>query len=60
MKLFCQESSKDGDLSLEKTRTAASGRGMGLRDDGNEVLIWKANDRPVGAPFKFNTFLLSR
>ncbi len=41
---FCQDKSSKIWLLVEKTRTAASA-GNGPMDDGNEVLIWKANDR---------------
>lgn len=54
---FAKKVVKDGDLSLEKTRTAASA-GNGPTDDGTKFLIWKANDRPE-EPFNLTPFAIT-
>ncbi|CAI4321224.1 BDC_1c_G0008680.mRNA.1.CDS.1 [Saccharomyces cerevisiae] len=55
--IFAKKVVKDGDLSLEKTRTAASA-GNGPTDDGTKFLIWKANDRPE-EPFNLTPFAIT-
>ncbi|CAI4058377.1 hypothetical protein N7582_001092 [Saccharomyces uvarum] len=55
--VFAKKVVKDSDLSLEKTKTAASS-GNGPTNDGTKFLIWKANDRPE-EPFNLTPFAIT-
>ncbi|CAI4037876.1 hypothetical protein SMKI_04G2120 [Saccharomyces mikatae IFO 1815] len=55
--IFAKKVVKDCDLSLEKTKTAASSAN-GPTDDGTKFLLWKANDRPE-EPFNLTPFAIT-
>ncbi|KOH00332.1 oxysterol-binding protein related protein OSH2 DI49_1035 [Saccharomyces eubayanus] len=55
--MFAKKVVKNSDLSLEKTKTAAS-VGNGPTNDGTKFLIWKANDRPE-EPFNLTPFAIT-